>query len=447
MSEPPTPAVLRQQPVLPEFPSSPGLWRTPGYRWLWIATLLLGTGYGVTLSSQASFWDETAFDSTTIAFVGLSNGIGILFGYLLAGLTADRRPKRSLVRIQVLATAGLSALTAVLALAIGLAGDWFFVLVVLFGVAHGAAFAVMLGWTAEILPRRLIAKGVIVVALAGYAQTLLTVVPGVSVRGEPSAVFWFFAVACLAYLLTALAVRKVPALTPVCADTSTIGELRLALRYLWGDVRLRSLCAYALGASAAMTFAEAAILHLLWVEHGFRSWDYTLPFIARGGAYFVSTLALVFLISSRHRWLLFVVAAVLLGIAVALLAASSVVATLTMLMALMGLASPIVLIGYRALGLSVTRSLFFGRVAALVLFADSLLDFAAGFLRVHLFDLFDGRIAGVTCGLFLTLLAFWFWTRWRRFRFLREDPDDADTDVPRNLLLNAVAPQKTARLD
>lgn len=377
-----------------------------------------------------------------MAFVVLTNGTGALFGYFLAALFADRRPKRSLLRFQALALAVLSVCTAMLAAAFGFAGDWFYLLAALFGVAQGVAVAVLLGWTAEILPRQLIAKGVAVMALAGYAQSILTAVPGVFFRGHPGAVVWFFGTACAAYLLTALAVSFVRSRNRERADAGAFAELSVAVKYLWSDARLKSIWLYALLASAALVFVEAAILDLLWVEHGFRSWDYTLPYIIRGATYFISTVVLVFLIGSRRRWTLFISAAAVLGIAVTLLAASSAVSVLTLLMGLFGLVSPIVFIGLQALGLSVTRSFFFGRVAALMLFVDGLLDFGAGFLRVHLDDLISGRNAVLAFGLVLALLAGWLWHRWRQFRRLPEDPDAGERRMPPMLLAEIAAPQK-----
>lgn len=421
----------------------PGLFRTPGYPWLWIVTLLLGSGYGVTLSSQASFWEEAAFDSRAIAFIGMANGLGILIGYLIAGLTSDRRSKRSLVRNQSLTMAGLSAITVALAIAFGLEGESFYLLAALFGLAHGSAYAVIVGWTAELLPRALIAKGVIVMTLAGYAQSTLTAFPGVFFRGDPNAVVWVFAIACLLYLLAAVAARKVPARGPSPTDKSALSELRLAMSYLWNDARLKALWLYALIASVIMLLLEGAILELLWVEHGFREWDYTLPLLLRGAAYFVASLAFVFLVGGRRRWSLFIGAAVVLGLTVSALAVSSALEVLALLMVLIGLASPIVLLGYQALALSVSRSTFFGKVAALMLFANSLLNFGAGFLRPQLYDLISGRNAVLVFGLLLMLLAAWFYRRWRRFRDVPEDPDATVRDTPMSLLVEVASPQKS----
>ena len=424
--------------------SAPGLWSTPGYRWLWLVLLLLGSGYGATISSQSTLWDEAGLGALTTAWIVLGTGIGALLGYLIAALTADRCSKQSLVTVQALIMAGLSAISVVIVMVIDLSGEWFVALSGLFGLSYGLSIAVMYGWTCELLPRTLIAKGVVVLALAGYAQTLVTTVPGVVFSDDENAVKWLFGFAFVMYLLGGVAARRVPRGSHLHAPESAIQGFRHAVSYVWKDVRLQSLWLYALFAGVIMALMEGAILDLIWDVRGLRDWRFVLPFGVRGAAWFVATVSLLFLIRSRHRWLLFISSGGVLGLATAMLAVATDIALLTLLFALLGLSAAVVTFGFRALAFSVTASGFFGRVAALMLLAGGVFSFGASFLRILFDDLFVGHVSVLIYGVLFALLAAWLYMRWRRFRDMPEDPDAVAEILPVGLLMEAGSPQKAS---
>ena len=395
------------------------------------------------MSNQAAFWDATDFDYTFITFVGLTNGVGMLLGYFGAGLTSDRWSKKSLVQIQVMSMAVLSALVVGLVLTIGLEGDWFYAVAAIFGIAHGMAAATILGWIGDLLPRRLIAKGVVIHSLAWVPEGVLLTLPSTFFQGESDAAPWLFAIGGALYALTALTVTKVMVKTEQrSSGQSPISELIDALTYMWRDARLKPLLVYALIASVVLIFLEAALSDFLLVENELDTLDNALAYVARGIAGFVCSIALIFIISGRHRWRLFVGATVVLGFAVIVLCITTNIAVLIPLMILVGGASTIIFLSYRALALSTTRSGYFGRVAALLLFVIGLPNIGAGFVSAFFYDWFDGRYAVLVIGLLLTLPAAWFYRRWLRFRHLPENPDIVERSLFPNMLEEASAPQK-----
>lgn len=439
-TEPP----IAWQPPLPELPSStPGLWRTPGYRSLWFASFLLSGAYGLTWSTQAEFWDAIDFDSRVIALIGLVGWVGVLVGYLIAGLISDRRSKRLQYRNTALLMAVIAVATLLLAMSVGMEPGWFYVVSALFGVTYGFTGAVVLGPLCDLLPRPLISRGVVVMSLTVLPHGLLTGITVVLVASESNAPMLLLAIAIPLYLLGAGLVRFVPNLRPTVSDQrSSLSALKNSLVYLWRDTRLKSLWIYAFAAGVLLVLLQAAFLDHLLLENEIGSTNYALVMIAKGLATLAATIVLFFVISGSHRWSAFLVAAAGTGVTALLVAFSVPLGWLIVIFAAFGAAVGIVGLGSKALALSVTRSGYFGRVAALFLLCSSLLNFGSGFISVYVYDWFEGRVTILVLGSLMLLLAGWLWHRWRQFRRLPEDPDAGERRMPPVLLAEIAAPQK-----
>jgi len=437
------------QPPLPEQPSStPGLWRTPGYRSLWFASFLLSGAYGLTWSTQSGFWDDIDFDSTTIGLIGLAGWLGILVGYLIAGVISDRRSKKRQFQSAALFMAVMAVVALLLAVIVGMEPGWFYIVAALFGVASGFTTTVVLGLLGDLLPRRLIGRGVVVMSLTALPHGLLVGATVALFPGDSSGPTWFLAIAVPLYLVGAASFKFVPDLSATANDSrSSLGTLKNALFYMWRDARLKSLGIYALAAGMLLVLLQAAFLNHLLLENEIGSTNYALTMIARGLASLGATIGLFFVIGGSQRWTVFVAAAVGSGVTSLMVAFSVNLGWLIAVFIAYGGSVAVVGLGSIALALSVTRSGYFGRVAALFLLCSSLLNFGSGFISIYVHHWFEGRVAILILGSLMLLLAIWFWRRWRRFRHLPEDPDARERQSLPVLLAEAAAPQKTVRLD
>ncbi len=420
---------------------------------MWLVSMLLGAGYGLTLSTQSHFWEIADYSTTAIAWIGLANGIGILVGYLAAALYADRVSKQRLVRVSAILLAVMSGLVALLELGDLVRGEWFYLIAALFGIAHGLAAAVILGWVGDLLPRRLIAKGVVVLSLASIPLGVLIAVPGPLLREESYATLTLFAIAFVIYLFASACTRHVPigSMTSQGHETAVRG-LRAATRYMWGDVRLRTLWWYLLLVGVLATLLYAALSDYLLLDSDLEPIVHAWSFMARGLATLAATIGLVFVIGGPSRWRILLGAAVVSSITVVLVSFTTQQALVILLFVPQGMAMTVIALGGQALALSVTRAGFFGRVAALLLFAAYLLNFAAGFTRNFLYDWFDGRWSVLAIGLLLLFAAAWLYRQWRGFRHLPEDPEPAVDQREAGVWIaphlgDHLAPQKPAAPD
>ena len=272
---------------------------------------------------------------------------------------------------------------------------------------------------------------------------LLTGITVVLVASESNAPMLLLAIAIPLYLLGAGLVRFVPNLRPTVSDQrSSLSALKNSLVYLWRDTRLKSLWIYAFAAGVLLVLLQAAFLDHLLLENEIGSTNYALVMIAKGLATLAATIVLFFVISGSHRWSAFLVAAAGTGVTALLVAFSVPLGWLIVIFAAFGAAVGIVGLGSKALALSVTRSGYFGRVAALFLLCSSLLNFGSGFISVYVYDWFEGRVTILVLGSLMLLLAGWLWHRWRQFRRLPEDPDAGERRMPPVLLAEIAAPQK-----
>ncbi len=415
--------------------------------------MLLGAGYGLTMSTQSHFWEVADYSTTAITWIGLTNGIGITVGYLAAALYADRLPKQRLVRTAAILLAASSGVAALLELGDLIRGDWFYLIAALFGVPHGLAAAVILGWVGDLLPRRLIAKGVVVLSLASIPLGVLLTIPGVFLGEERYATFALFAVAFVLYLAAMAIARRVA----VGSKSGRVDEaakegLKDGARYLWNDARLRALWCYLLVAGIFSTLLYAALGEHLLDEIDLDNSGYSWSLMAQGLAALVATICLVFVIGGARRWTIFLIAVAVSGVLIVLISFTSDLALLILLLIPQGAAMTVITLGGQALALSTTRSGYFGRVAASLLFAGSLLNFAAGFVNQFLYDWYEGRWPLLAIGLLLILAAVWLYRQWRGFRHLPEDPDPPqEKSGPRFpmavFLTDRLAPQKPAAPD
>lgn len=424
-------------------PPNPGLFRFRGYPLFWFVSAIIGAGYGITLGSQSSFWDAATYDSRTIAFIGLANGLGIMAGYLLAGLTADQRSKKLLILVATLMMASVAAATTVLAMIVELGGNTFFAIAALLSVPYGVAVAVMLGWLGDLLPRRLLAKGIVILSFAEFPLGTLLILPSALVRNEQGAVPGLFAVGGFLFLLAALLSRRIPiGNRPADPSATALAGLKGAIRYAWRDSRLKAVWLYIFVASVLLVLLEGPLTRVVFFDSGLERLEYAIALGARGLAGVVATIALVFLISGRRKWSLFVVAAATIGVTTLGLVFASTPPVLIAVMIPHGAAIAVVFLAYKALALLSTPAGYFGRMAAFLLFANYSLNFAAGLLSGFLYDLVGGRWAILVIGACLLIAAGWFYRRWLRFRDLPEDPDAAMSGPVPMLFADMAAPQK-----
>lgn len=403
--------------------SEPGLWATLGYRWLWITSLLLGAGIGLTMATQSHFWEVAEYSITTITWIGLANGLGFFVGYLLAALHSDRQSKQRIVRLAARLLAVLSAVVALLELGELLRGDWFYLIAALFGIMQGLVAAVILGWVGDLLPRRLVAKGVVVLSLASIPLGLLSSVPGPLLREESYATLALFAVACFLFLAATRAARRIPvALASGSASETPVYGLKAAARYKWSDARLRTLWLYIVVTGVLAILLQASLSYYLRIDNDFELSQVVWSYAAQALGAFTATLGLAFVIGSSSRWAIYLGAAAISGVTLVAVSLTTNQALLIVFLFPQGAAMAVIALGGQALALSGTRAGYFGRVAALLLIAAYLLNFAAGFISGYLYDWFDGRWSVLAIGLLLMSAAAWLYRQWRGFRYLPDDP-------------------------
>ncbi|MYF81011.1 MAG: MFS transporter [Chloroflexi bacterium] len=377
------------------------------------------------MSTQSQFWDEIDFSYSTIAWIGLANGLGIILGYLAAGLLADRRSKRILTCWCALGLTAMSAVVALLAFGDLLRGDWCFFVAALFGMIHGVATAVVLGWIGELLPRKLIAKGVVVLSFSSIAHGILLSFPAVLLMDQQHATLALFTIASLLYLSAALSTRRVPtASVPSLQIDSALEGLKSAAAYMWRDTRIQTLWIYFLFAGILSIILHFALTDLLLTESDTGQLTFSLGLIARGLAAVVATICLVYAISGRNRWRVYLAASAIAGVTVVITSFVSSYLLLILLFIPQSAAMSAAVLASEALAMSATRREYFGRVAALLLFAGNILFFASGFIGGFLRDWFDGRWLALAIGVILSLAAVWLYRRWRGFRHLPDDPDE-----------------------
>ena len=425
-------------------PPRPGLWRSRGYRWLWLASGLAATAYGITFGSRISLWDEVDFSTRWMTTIGLAEGIGLLLGYVIAAFIADRRSKRSLTLGTVTAMGVLAAFSAVLGLFGQFGPETFVAIAALFGIARGLLFVTLLGWICELLPRRLIAMGIVVLTFAELPLGFVAALSPVLLADRDQAVVWYFAAGGALYLLALLVARRAPLnATPVDIQVSASPGLRGAIRYLRRDDRLRTLWIYGfvVGAGlAALQFTLTSFQN----DIGLSISEVAVSWIAWGGAGFLATIALMFLISGSRIWHLLFFFAALLGLTGLALAFATNQPLLILVIIPYGAAVSFVSLATRALAMSSVRSGYFGRITAVLAFTGGIISYLLPSAGAFASTITGERWIIVAIGGLLFAAAIWLFSRWRRFRHLPDDPDRADPAPMMPLLADVAAPQKAS---
>ena len=406
MSDPSGGAAAAATSAPPPPASLPGLFRTRGYLLLWLAAAVLAAGQALTLDSLHNFWavDPLSYDGQVATLISLAGGLGLAGGYLSAALWADHRSKRRLFLTAALMLGAIAVCTAIVNLTAA-PPEIRIPIAALLGLAYGLAIALLLGWLGDLLPRRLLARGVVVWSVSAFPFVFLTIALYRVLPHSEERPIWLFALGAGLSLCAAFLARRVPGGDPPTAMLSAPLEgLASAVRAVRRDLRLRTLLIYAAIAGGAVALANLLLTHYRFVELYIRSGSldgggelsiaesYSLLILLT----FVEVGVLLILIHNRRRWPRFIAAAAALGavtIALSLAAPHLRLQGLACFLTFSayGTVGSIVIAAVQALTLQSTPAGSFGRLAGVLLFAGYAPALAAQQLDAPLADWLSAR--------------------------------------------------------
>jgi len=302
-----------------------GLFHTRGYALLWLIAAALAAGQALTLHDLQNFRypDPTAYDSQVVMLIGLAIGLGMAGGYLCAAALADQRSKRRLLLAALLILTLLAICTALVNLSAA-PPEIRIPIAALFGVTGGAATVLTLGWLADLLPRRLLARGVAIWSVTSFSSGLLLIL----LFDRAAQPIWFLAVGVGLYLCAVFLARRAPGGDRPMAPPSALFEgLSHTVRYARRDLRLQTLLIYTAVSGGALALGVLFLLdyRLDWRSSGLEPLDNSgsvsiaTLFGLQALWTFVAAGVLLILINSRRRWWWFIAAAATVGAAAVIL--------------------------------------------------------------------------------------------------------------------------------
>ena len=314
------------------------------------------------------------------------------------------------------------------------------------GVLSGLSTPLIWGLVAELMPRTLLAKAIVMLSWSGLIASLLGVLVGTLVF---SRVLWetpywvaFLYVASL-FAIAGLLISRLP---QYAGSARFAGGFRDAVGLLIRARRLRALWLYGIVMSGCLAVFSSSIEIFAYFDLEGRL-DLGWLLLAQGGAGTVASVGLVFVISGRRGWPTLLVSG---GIAAILCISIGAADTFWPLMALMipfGAGSTAAALGSEALAMSHTKLGYFGRVTALLFVGGSISSTAIALLGITLGDWGQGRSLIIAVGVILLMAFLLLYRTWRATREESSVVDGVAQAPSSRLMAEIAAPQKPAASD
>ena len=423
-------------------PNEPGPFRIRGFWWIWILSGLGGAGYGAFWSVQTLALTDLDLSLQTSAAVRLSGYLGVLIGVLLSAALADRFPKKRAFKVCQLSMATCSAIVG----SIALAGFGPVVLIcasyVVVGVSSGFSLSLIWGLVAELMPRKLLSKSMVMLSWAGFLTSGLgtlftTLLIGDAIWDTEYHVAYFYAAGL--FLITGLLTRRLPR---YAGTVSFPGGFREAARFLIGARRLRALWLYGVVASGCFAVFSASVAVFAYFDLANQG-QLGLLFVAQGGAGVLATIGLAFVISGKQGWRVLVLCSVLAALFCAAVAIADTFWPLLALMIPFGAASSAAALGADAIAMGHTKFGYFGRISALLFLGGSLCGTGVAVLGIAFGEWGQGRALVVGAGVVLLLASLLLVRTWRSTRHDSSPTDGVARAPSTGLIAEIASPQKS----
>jgi MFS family permease len=433
-------------PAAPAPPSEPGPFRIRGFWWIWILSGLAGATLGAygTIYTHAVTDVDISFRS--FSAIPLSGHVGVLLGTVLSLSLADRFPKKRAISLCYFAmavcctAAFFVALTGLAPVALLLVSSG------IVGVLYGLSAPMIWGVVAELIPRAVLAKGLVMLSWSGLIATALGVLAGFMLFSEPlwdaPHEFVFLYVAFLAGL-TGLLTKRLP---QYAGNARFSGGFRDALSSLIGARRLRALWLYVVVVSGCLAVFSSSVGVFAYLDLD-RSQDLGhlgLLYLAQGGAAVIATIGLAFVISGKHGWPILLVCSGIAAVLCILIAVAETFWPLLGLMIPFGAASGAATLAANAIAMSHTRFGYFGRVAGLLLIGGSLSAAGIAFLGVLVGSWGQGRSMVVASGVVFLVASVFLYRTWISTRHDSSPTDGVARTPSTGLIAEIASPQKSA---
>lgn len=423
-------------------PNEPGPFRIRGFWWIWILSGLAGAALGAHGTIYTHAVTDADLPIRSIAAIPLSGHLGVLVGTVLSLSWADRFPKTRAIGLcyfamAVFCTAAFFvALTDLAPLAL---------LVVSFGVVgllFGLSAPMIWGVLAELIPRAVLAKGLVMLSWSGLVTTALGVLAGFMLFSEPlwdaPYEFVFLYVALLA-ALAGLLTKRLP---QYAGNARFSGGFRDALSFLFGARRLRALWLYVVVVSGCLAVFSSSVGVFAYFDLD-RSQDLGLLFLGQGGAAVIATVGLAFVIGGKRRWPILLACSAIAAVLCILIAVAETFWPLLGLMIPFGATSGAATLAAKAIAMSHTRFGYFGRIAGLLLIGASLSAAGIAFLGVLVGSWGQGRSMVIASGVVFLVASVFLYRTWRSTRHDSSPTDGVARTPSTGLIAEVASPQKS----
>ena len=442
MSETLEPSVSWSDPAaIP--PSQQGPFQIPGFWIAWFVSGLAGAAVSALWSVPTIALPDLDFSSESLSSISLSGSLGFLAGIVLSLRLGDRYPKRGAIRLCYFSMAACSVVAGIVAFTGFASIPLLYVTFVVVSVLYGLTTPLVWGLVAELMPRALLAKSIVMLSWSAVIASLLgvplsTLVFGKTLWDAPYEIALVYV--ALLFVIAGLLTRRFP------RNVGTVrfpGGFREALGLLSRARRLRALWMYAIvvGGCLAVFSSSVALLTYLDLADGLElGW----LLLARGGAGIVATVGLAFVISGRRGWPTLLLCGGVAAILSVSIAAADTFWPMLALVVPFGAASAAAGLGANAIAMSHTPFGYFGRVAALLAVGGAVSSTGIAFLSIMFGSWGQERNLVVGAGVVLLVASLLLFRTWWATRDESSPIDGAAQTPSPGLIADFTAPQKPA---
>ena len=428
-------------PAIP--PSEPGPFQIPGFWIAWFVSGLAGAAIGALWSVPTIAIPDLDIASESLSSLSLSGNLGFLAGILLSLRLGDRYPKRAAIRLCYFSIAGCSVVAGIVSLT-GIATiPLLYVTFVVVSVLYGLTTPLVWGLVAELMPRALLAKSIVMLSWSAVIGGLLGLPLSILVFSKT---LWdapyeiAFVYVALLLVFAGLLTRRFP------RNVGTVrfpGGFREALRLLSRARRLRALWMFAIVVGACLTVFSSSVAVFAYLDLA-DSLDLGWLLLAHSGTGVVATFGLAFVISGRRGWPTLLLCSSIAAILCVSFAAADTFWTMLALMLPLGAASAAAGLGASAIAMSHTPFGYFGRIAALLAVGGAVSSTGIALLSIMFGSWGLGRSLIVGAGVVLLVASLLLFRTWWATRDESSPIDGAAQTPSPGLIADITAPQKPA---
>ena len=381
--------------------------------------------------------------SESLSAITLSGGLGFLAGSVLNLRLGDRYPKRGTIRLCYFSMAACSVVAGIVALTGIATVPLLYVTFVAVSFLYGLTTPLVWSLVAELIPRALLAKSIVMLSWSGLITSLL---------GLPLSVLLFsktlwdapyeiaFVYVALLFVIAGLLTRRFPRHV---GTTRLPGGLREALGLLSRARRLRALWMFAIVLAGCLAVFSSSFTVFAYFEVA-DGLELGWLMLARGAAGIVATIGLAFVISGRRGWPALMLCSGVAAMLCVPIAAADTFWPMFALIVPFGAASAAAGLGASAIAMSHTPFGYFGRIAALLGVGGAVSSTGIEFLSIIIGSWGQGRSLIIGTGVVLMVASLLLFRTWWATRGEANPIDGAAQTPSPGLIADITAPQKPA---